>query len=53
MVVSSLSLGASMSIFSSQILYEEKIIDQTIDTRIKLAYGLARQWFGASAMIKQ
>nr|KAJ0218614.1 hypothetical protein LSAT_V11C300149420 [Lactuca sativa] len=45
MVVSSLSLGASMSIFSSQILYEEKIIDQTIDTRIKLAYGLARQWF--------
>ncbi|XP_023767064.1 transcription initiation factor TFIID subunit 2 isoform X2 [Lactuca sativa] len=46
MAVSSLSLGASMSIFSSQILYEEKIIDQTIDTRIKLAYGLARQWFG-------
>nr|KAJ0184819.1 hypothetical protein LSAT_V11C900486040 [Lactuca sativa] len=45
MAVSSLSLGASMSIFSSQILYEEKIIDQTIDTSIKLAYGLARQWF--------
>ncbi|KAL8244208.1 hypothetical protein R6Q59_010466 [Mikania micrantha] len=44
--VSSLSLGASMNIFSSQILFDEKIIDQTIDTRIKLAYGLARQWFG-------
>ncbi|XP_076922819.1 transcription initiation factor TFIID subunit 2-like isoform X2 [Bidens hawaiensis] len=46
MAVSSLSLGASMNIFSSQILFDEKIIDQTIDTRIKLAYGLARQWFG-------
>ncbi|KAL5544709.1 hypothetical protein UlMin_008493 [Ulmus minor] len=46
MAVSSLSLGASMSIFSSQILFDEKIIDQTIDTRIKLAYALARQWFG-------
>ncbi|KAI3673284.1 hypothetical protein L6452_39401 [Arctium lappa] len=46
MAISSLSLGASMSIFSSQILFDEKIIDQTIDTRIKLAYGLARQWFG-------
>ncbi|XP_048328953.2 transcription initiation factor TFIID subunit 2 [Ziziphus jujuba] len=47
MAVSSLCLGASMSIFSSQILFDEKIIDQTIDTRIKLAYALARQWFGA------
>ncbi|GMN57919.1 hypothetical protein TIFTF001_027031, partial [Ficus carica] len=46
MAVSSFSLGASMSIFSSQILFDEKIIDQTIDTRIKLAYALARQWFG-------
>ncbi|CAI9299942.1 unnamed protein product [Lactuca saligna] len=46
MAVSSLNLGTSMSIFSSQILYEQKIIDQTIDTRINLAYGLARQWFG-------
>lgn len=46
MAVSSLSLGASMSIFSSQILFDEKIIDKTIDTRIKLAYALARQWFG-------
>ncbi|KAF5806616.1 putative peptidase M1, membrane alanine aminopeptidase, aminopeptidase N-like protein [Helianthus annuus] len=46
MAISSLSLGASMNIFSSQILFDEKIIDQTIDTRIKLAYGLARQWFG-------
>lgn len=46
MAISSLSLGAAMSVFSSQILFDEKIIDQTIDTRIKLAYGLARQWFG-------
>ncbi|KAI4344048.1 hypothetical protein L6164_011322 [Bauhinia variegata] len=44
--VSSLSSGASMSIFSSQVLFDEKVIDQTIDTRIKLAYALARQWFG-------
>nr|KAJ0212002.1 hypothetical protein LSAT_V11C400217850 [Lactuca sativa] len=34
MAVSSLSLGASMSIFSSQILYEEKIIDQ-VESRLK------------------
>ncbi|KAF7838614.1 transcription initiation factor TFIID subunit 2 isoform X1 [Senna tora] len=46
MAVSSLSLGASVSIFSSQVLFDEKVIDQTIDTRIKLAYALARQWFG-------
>ncbi|XP_020226411.1 transcription initiation factor TFIID subunit 2 [Cajanus cajan] len=46
MAVSSLSLGASMSIFSSQVLFDEKVIDQTIDTRVKLAYALARQWFG-------
>ncbi|KAK3032920.1 hypothetical protein RJ639_036501 [Escallonia herrerae] len=46
MAVSSSSFGASMSIFSSQILFDEKVIDQTIETRIKLAYALARQWFG-------
>lgn len=46
MAISSLSLGASISIFSSQLLFDEKVIDQTIDTRIKLAYALARQWFG-------
>ncbi|CAI8610202.1 unnamed protein product [Vicia faba] len=46
MAVSSLNLGASMSVFSSQILYDEKVIDKTIDTRVKLAYALARQWFG-------
>lgn len=44
--ISSLSVGASLSIFSSQVLFDEKVIDQTIDTRIKLAYALARQWFG-------
>lgn len=46
MVISSVTLGASMSIFSSQILFDEKVIDQTINTRIKLAHALARQWFG-------
>ncbi|XP_058078257.1 transcription initiation factor TFIID subunit 2 isoform X2 [Magnolia sinica] len=46
MAISPMSLGASMCIFSSQILFDEKVIDQTIDTRIKLAYALARQWFG-------
>ncbi|KAI3976872.1 hypothetical protein MKX01_008730 [Papaver californicum] len=44
--VSSLSLGASLSIFSSQILFDEKVLDQTLETRVKLAYALARQWFG-------
>ncbi|KAF5206181.1 Transcription initiation factor tfiid subunit [Thalictrum thalictroides] len=46
MAISSLSVGASMSIFSSRVLFDEKVIDQTIDTRIKLAYALAKQWFG-------
>ncbi|KAK1359659.1 Transcription initiation factor TFIID subunit 2 [Heracleum sosnowskyi] len=46
MAISSLSVGASMSVFSSKILYDEKVIDQTMETRIKLAYALARQWFG-------
>ncbi|KAH6806140.1 TBP-associated factor 2 [Perilla frutescens var. frutescens] len=46
MTVSSWSSGASMSIFSSHLLFDEKLIDQTIGTRIKLAYALARQWFG-------
>ncbi|XP_065860685.1 transcription initiation factor TFIID subunit 2 isoform X2 [Euphorbia lathyris] len=45
-VVSSSSLGASISIFSSQVLYDERVIDQTIDTSIKLAFALAKQWFG-------
>ncbi|KAJ0987182.1 hypothetical protein J5N97_005538 [Dioscorea zingiberensis] len=43
---SSVNLGASMCIFSSEVLFDEKVIDQTIGTRIKLAYALARQWFG-------
>ncbi|XP_057952366.1 transcription initiation factor TFIID subunit 2 isoform X2 [Malania oleifera] len=46
MTISSFSLGASLSIFSSQVLFDEKVIDQTIETRIKLAYALAKQWFG-------
>ncbi|XP_047977107.1 transcription initiation factor TFIID subunit 2 [Salvia hispanica] len=46
MTVSLWSSGASTSIFSSHLLFDEKLIDQTIETRIKLAYALARQWFG-------
>ncbi|KAK9748208.1 hypothetical protein RND81_02G043200 [Saponaria officinalis] len=46
MVISSVTLGASMGIFSSHMLFDEKVIDQTIATRIKLSYALARQWFG-------
>ncbi|ANM58552.1 TBP-associated factor 2 [Arabidopsis thaliana] len=46
MVVTSSTSGASLSIFSSHILYDERVIDQTIDTRIKLASALAKQWFG-------
>ncbi|XP_051150213.1 transcription initiation factor TFIID subunit 2 [Andrographis paniculata] len=46
MTVSSWNVGASICIFSSHLLFDEKIIDQTIETRIKLSYALARQWFG-------
>uniref|UniRef100_A0ACD5XL59 Uncharacterized protein n=1 Tax=Avena sativa TaxID=4498 RepID=A0ACD5XL59_AVESA len=46
MVVSPTSFGASTCIFSVDILNDEKVIDQIIGTRIKLAYALARQWFG-------
>lgn len=44
--LSSTCVGASMSIFSSHLLYDERVIDQVISTRIKLAYALAQQWFG-------
>lgn len=37
MAVSSLSLGASMSIFSSQVLYDEKVIDQ-VSSLFKFSY---------------
>ncbi|XP_022738715.1 transcription initiation factor TFIID subunit 2 isoform X2 [Durio zibethinus] len=46
MAISSSNFGASLSILSSQVLFDEKVIDQTIDTCIKLAFALARQWFG-------
>ncbi|RLN33659.1 transcription initiation factor TFIID subunit 2 [Panicum miliaceum] len=46
MTVLPTSLGASTCIFSSDILHDEKVIDQIIGTRIKLAYALAKQWFG-------
>ncbi|XP_010537431.1 PREDICTED: transcription initiation factor TFIID subunit 2 [Tarenaya hassleriana] len=46
MVVSSSNWGASLSVFSSQLIYDERVIDQIIETRIKLASALARQWFG-------
>ncbi|XP_073310430.1 transcription initiation factor TFIID subunit 2 isoform X3 [Primulina huaijiensis] len=46
MAVSSCSLGASISVFSSHLLFDDKLIDQTLETRISLADSLARQWFG-------
>ncbi|OMO83068.1 hypothetical protein COLO4_22715 [Corchorus olitorius] len=46
MAISSSTFGASLSIVSSQVLFDEKVIDQTIETCIKLAFALARQWFG-------
>ncbi|XP_073144552.1 transcription initiation factor TFIID subunit 2 isoform X2 [Henckelia pumila] len=46
MAVSSCSLGSSISVFSSHVLFDEKLIDQTLETRIRLADSLARQWFG-------
>ncbi|KAJ3705784.1 hypothetical protein LUZ61_009489 [Rhynchospora tenuis] len=45
-LVSSTCLGASMCVFSSDLLYDERVLDQAIDTRMKLAHALARQWFG-------
>lgn len=44
--LSSTCVGASVSTFSSHLLYDERVIDQVISTRIKLAYALAQQWFG-------
>lgn len=46
LAISSSTYGASLSILSSQALFDEKVIDQTIDTCNKLAFALARQWFG-------
>ncbi|GAB2300049.1 hypothetical protein Dimus_034090 [Dionaea muscipula] len=46
MVISAQNIGASMCIISSEVLFDEKVIDQTIETRIRLANALARQWFG-------
>lgn len=46
LTMSSASVGAAMAIFSSHLLVDERVIDQTINTRIKLAHALARQWFG-------
>ncbi|TVU09497.1 hypothetical protein EJB05_42973 [Eragrostis curvula] len=46
MTVQQTSIGASTCIFSSDILHDEKVIDQIIGTRIRLANALAKQWFG-------
>ncbi|TYI17738.1 hypothetical protein ES332_A07G046100v1 [Gossypium tomentosum] len=46
MAISSSTVGASLCILTSQVLFDEKVIDQTIDTCIKLAFALSRQWFG-------
>ncbi|EFJ31790.1 hypothetical protein SELMODRAFT_408008 [Selaginella moellendorffii] len=44
--VASLSVGASMAVFSSHLLVDERVIDQAIITQIKLSQALAQQWFG-------
>ncbi|KAH9296278.1 hypothetical protein KI387_039866 [Taxus chinensis] len=44
--LSSSYVGASMSTFSSHLLFDDRVIDQVISTRIKLAHALAQQWFG-------
>ncbi|KAJ3677402.1 hypothetical protein LUZ60_003126 [Juncus effusus] len=45
-LISSASFGASICVFSSDLLYDERVLDQIINTRIKLAYAFAKQWFG-------
>eukprot|EP00250_Pteridium_aquilinum_P006300 c16246_g1_i1 orf=741-4946(+) len=46
LMMTSSSVGAAMTILSSHLLVDERIIDQTMNTRIKLAHALAQQWFG-------
>lgn len=38
--------AASLAIFSTDLLNDETIIDQTFSTRITLVEALAEQWFG-------
>ena len=40
------SSGATLAIFSTDILNDASIIDQTFSTRISLVEALAEQWFG-------
>ncbi|KAH7306785.1 hypothetical protein KP509_22G030300 [Ceratopteris richardii] len=46
LMVTSCSVGAAMTIINSHLMVDERIIDQTMTTRIKLAKALAQQWFG-------
>jgi len=39
-------VGASLAIFSLDLLHDDSIIDQTFTTRITLVETLAEQWFG-------
>ncbi|GAQ89684.1 TATA binding protein associated factor [Klebsormidium nitens] len=41
------TMGLSTALLSAHLLVDDRIIDQTSATRIKLASLLARQWFGA------
>lgn len=46
LTMTSASVGAAMTILSSHLLVDERVVDQTMNTRIKLAHALAQQWFG-------
>ncbi|MCO5592048.1 hypothetical protein L7F22_046042 [Adiantum nelumboides] len=46
LMMMSSSVGAAMTILNSHLMVDERIIDQTMNTRIKLAHALAQQWFG-------
>lgn len=43
---------ASLSIFSTHLLHDETIVDQTLDTRWTLALALAQQWFPCYVGVK-
>ncbi|KAI5059244.1 hypothetical protein GOP47_0025563 [Adiantum capillus-veneris] len=46
LMTTSSSVGAAITILSSHLMVDERVIDQTMNTRIKLAHALAQQWFG-------
>jgi transcription initiation factor TFIID subunit 2 len=49
---SSVLSGASLSVLSTHLLHDDKVIDQTFETRRLLALTLAQQWFGHFIAVK-